>query len=175
MSNNVFSDVSQVAALLRSTPQVLRAQLIPLDDAALRWRISPEDWCIKEVIGHLVETDRDAFFGRIKTMMTSEHPTLGGMDIHGLVVDRKDSQRPVEELIDELAAQRHEIAEFVAGLTVEDLACPGYYPRLGNLTVADFVYEWPFHDASHIAQIQNNIKTQMLPHMGELMRKAVEG
>ena len=175
MYDSVFSDVTYVAAVLRSTPSVLRAQLLSLDDAALRWRATPEDWCIKEVIGHLIETDRDAFMGRIKTMIASEHPTLGGMDIHGLVAERHDSERAVSELIDELAFQRVEIADFVAGLTPEDLACAGHYPRMGDLTVADFVYEWPFHDASHIAQIQDVIKAQMLPHMGALMRKAVGG
>lgn len=175
MSTNAFTEITQVASVLRTTPDVLRAQLLPLDDAALRWRSAPDDWCIKEVIGHLIETDRDAFLGRIKAMLDEAYPTLGGMDIHGLVAERQDSRRAVADLLDDLADQRAEIANFVAQLTLADLTRSGNYPRLGDITVADFVYEWPFHDASHIAQIQDLIKAQMLPHMGDLMRAAVGG
>ena len=59
MSNSAFSDVNQVASLLRSTPSMLRTQLLLLNDEALSWRSAPDDWCIKEIIGHLIETDRD--------------------------------------------------------------------------------------------------------------------
>lgn len=175
MSTNAFADITQVAAVLRATPDVLRAQLLPLDDTILRWRSGPDDWCIKEVIGHLIETDMDAFLGRAKAMIEEKYPTLGGMDIHGLVAERNDSDRAAADLLDDLARQRAEIADFVALLTPANLARRGNYPRLGDMTVADFVYEWPFHDASHIAQIQDIIKAQTLPHMGDLMREAVGG
>ena len=175
MPINAFDNLEQVASILRSTPDLLRAQLLPLDPSVLRWRPAPKEWCANEVIGHLIETDLDAFMGRCKTMIDEDYPTLGGMDIHGLVASRKDSERNVADLLDVLAEQRIGIAEWVAQLTPADLARSGAYARLGELSVGDLVYEWPYHDANHIKQIQDLIQDQVLPHMGEGMRRAVTG
>jgi hypothetical protein len=175
MPINAFDDMEQVAAVLRSTPELLRAQLLPLDPSVLSWRPAPDEWCANEVIGHLIETDMDAFLGRCKTMIKEDYPTLGGMDIHGLVASRKDSERNVAGLLDVLAEQRIGICQWVAELTPNDLKRSGAYARLGELSVGDLVYEWPYHDANHIKQIQDLIQDQVLPHMGEGMRKAVAG
>ncbi len=175
MSINAFDDMNQVASVLRSTPDLLRAQLLPIAPSVLRWRPAAEEWCVNEVIGHLIETDMDAFLRRCRTMIEQDYPTLGGMDIHGLVASRKDSERNVADLLDVLAEQRIGICDWVAQLTPDDLARNGAYARLGELSVRDLVYEWPYHDANHIKQIQDLIQDQLLPQMGEGMRKAVAG
>ncbi|MCB0160206.1 MAG: DinB family protein [Caldilineaceae bacterium] len=173
MAHN-FTDLTQVAAALRSTPHVLRALLLPLDDAAHTWRPEADAWCAKEVIGHLIETDRSAFRDRIELMTGSPDPVLGGLDIHGLVTTRRDVARPVAALLDELAAQRGAMADLVTGLTPADLARTAPYPKHNKVfSVADFVYEWPFHDAAHIKQILDLLQRQYVPHMGPAMRAAV--
>ena len=77
MPINAFDNLEQVAAILRSTPDLLRAQLLPLDPSVLRWRPAPSEWCANEVIGHLIETDLDAFMGRCKTMIDEDYPDPG--------------------------------------------------------------------------------------------------
>ena len=171
---NSFADLTQVAAVLRATPQVLRGLLLPLDAAALTWRPDADSWCVKEVIGHLIETDRSAFRDRITLMISAPDPVLGGLDIHGLVATRRDATRPVAALLDELAAQRGEMADLVAGLTPAGLARTAPYPKHNKVfSVADFVYEWPFHDAAHTKQILDLLQRQYVPHMGPTMRAAV--
>lgn len=166
----------QVARMLAATPGMLRAQLAAVDDALLRWRPAPGEWCIKEVIGHLIETDRVAFMGRIRLMLAEERPTLGGMDVNGVAAARRDDAKPLADLLAELEETRRDVVSFVAGLTPEQMTRPGFYPRLeGDLTVADFVYEWPFHDAGHMSQIQDNLRAYLLPNMGDRMRRAVGG
>ncbi|MCB9161542.1 MAG: DinB family protein, partial [Caldilineaceae bacterium] len=99
---------------------------------------------------------------------------LGGLDIHGLVTTRRDVARSVAALLDELAAQRGAMADLVTGLTPADLARTAPYPKHNKVfSVADFVYEWPFHDAAHIKQILDLLQRQYVPHMGPAMRAAV--
>ena len=165
--------LDEVGALLEATPVMLRVQLDRLDDRVLCWRPAPGEWCIKEVIGHLIETDRIAFWGRIQHMLEEDYPTLGGMDVNAVAAARRDDEWPVNELLNELSALRAEIGPMVAGLGPDDLARTGRYPKFGDLSVQDLVYEWPFHDANHIKQIQNIIQAWTLPGMGEAMRAAV--
>lgn len=163
----------EIGNLLEATPALLRVQLGGLDNAILRWRPAAGEWCIKEVIGHLIETDRIAFMGRVRQMLDADYPTLGGMDVDGIAAARRDDERDLGELLDELTALRAEIGPFVAALSSEELARAGAYPRLESMSVQDLIYEWPFHDANHIKQIQDIIMAWSLPGMGEAMRNAV--
>jgi hypothetical protein len=144
-----------------------------LDDDLLAWRPAADEWCIKEIIGHLIETDRLAFRGRIELMLAHEHPALGGMDVHGVATARQDDGRPLGELLAELRAERALAAPLVAGLTRAELERTGAYAKLGELRVADLVYEWPFHDAAHLTQMQEIIRLRALPGMSAAMQAAV--
>ncbi len=165
--------LQEIGNLLEATPALLRVQLGGLDDAILRWRPDIGEWCIKEVIGHLIETDRIAFMGRVQQMLDADYPTLGGMDVNDIAAARHDDERDLGELLDELTTLRAEISPKVSALHASDLARAGAYPRLESMSVQDLVYEWPFHDANHIKQIQDIIMAWSLPGMGEAMRKAV--
>ena len=107
-------------------------------------------------------------------MIEEDQPELSGLDIHELVQSRGDAERPVGDLLDTLAAQRAEAAAVVASLTPAQLARTAPYPKHNKLfTVADFVYEWPFHDAAHTKQILDLLQDQMVPFMTPAMRSAV--
>ena len=163
----------EIASLLNAMPDVLNAQLAAVEDDLLAWRPAEDERCIKEIIGHLIETDRVAFRGRIDLVLAEPAPTLGGMDVYGVAAARRDDVRPLSVLIDELRRERALAAPLVAGLTSDDLERVGPYPRLGQLRVADLVYEWPFHDAAHLMQIQEIIRLLALPGMSEAMQRAV--
>ncbi len=165
--------MQEITNLLDAMPDVLNAQLSVLEDDLLAWRPTPDEWCIKEIIGHLIETDRVAFRGRIELLLAEPAPTLGGMDVNAVAVARRDHERPLSELIAELQTERALAVPLVADLTPEALERAGPYPRLGELRVADLVYEWPFHDAAHLMQIQEIIRLRALPGMSEAMRAAV--
>ncbi len=49
---------SEVAALLEAAMATLRAELGALPERVTAWHPAAGEWCAKEVVGHLVETDR---------------------------------------------------------------------------------------------------------------------
>ncbi len=164
--------LKQVAGILETTPQTLAVMLAPLDEAVLTARPAPNEWSIKEVIGHLVETDIHAFGGRIEWMLAEERPVLPAWDMKGAVAARRDNERALPSLLDELAAGRMQWLPLVRSLEEDSLSRPAVH-RVGELTIGDFLFEWPYHDFNHISQIAGNIRAVYLPLMGELMRRSL--
>ena len=50
-------DPRAVSALLQSAGAMIRAELSALPDAALVLHPAPGQWCVKEVLGHLIESE----------------------------------------------------------------------------------------------------------------------
>jgi len=61
MTNELTPD--QVAGYLESSCALIEAELKALgDDAA--WHQAPDEWCAREVVGHLIEAEKRGFAGR---------------------------------------------------------------------------------------------------------------
>ena len=170
MSKDYSLNLEQIAALLQATPQTLRNELNMLGNEALRWRPGPEEWCINECIGHMIETDKNGFAGRIQTILNEDQPQLIAWDIAGTVAQRQDCERDGFELIDELDAMRQENTQFITKLTPEQLARFGMHPNVGELQVVDLIFEWVYHDRNHVKQIMTNIQNYIWPDLGNAQR-----
>src|SRR5881398_1457461 len=64
----------EIAELLRAGPTLLRAALAALPPGAAGWHRSPAEWCANEVLGHLVQSEREDFAGRIRLMLDRDEP-----------------------------------------------------------------------------------------------------
>ena len=156
----------QLANLIQTTPRMLRALLEGLPAAAHSWRPEADEWCINEIIGHMIEADRNGFDGRIRTILAEDHPQLKAWQINETAAVRNDCQRNAFDLIDELAAMRSGSADLVTSLKPEQLGRVGIHPTIGELVVVDLLHEWGHHDANHTRQILNNIRAFLWPYMG---------
>jgi len=163
-------NLEQITALLQATPQTLRNELSMLDNDVLLWRATPEEWCINECIGHLIETDKNGFAGRIQQILSEDHPQLIAWDIAGTVAQRRDYERDGFELLDELEAKRQENTQIITQLTPDQLARSGIHPNVGELQVVDLIFEWVHHDRNHVKQIMTNIQNYIWPDLGNAQR-----
>lgn len=164
---------AEVAAQLAATPLILRRQLAWLDDELLRWRPEADAWCIKEIIGHLIEADRHAFAARIERMIEAEEPELPPVDIDEMAAARHDDERSLLDLLDELETQRAAYANMVRTLTAEQMARSGRHTKYGRFLVSDFVYEWAYHDGSHLIQLYELLRQHIWPQFSEAMQRAL--
>jgi hypothetical protein len=158
--------LQQLAKLIQATPKILRSQLEALPEAVHSWRPEPGEWCINEVIGHMIEADRNGFDGRIRTILAEGRPQLKAWQINETAAKRNDCQRNAFDLVDELAAMRTRSAELIMSLKPEQLSRAGIHPTIGELVVIDLLHEWGHHDANHTRQILNNIRAFLWPKMG---------
>ena len=160
----------QVAALLDSALTVITAEGSALSDAVLRWRPAPGEWCMKEVLGHLIESERRGFAGRIRIILAGDTPALQGWDQHAIAQARADHDRSWAELIAEFQSLRAASTALAGGLRDADLARAGLHPKVGHLTVKDLLHEWVHHDRNHIRQMMANVQAFAWPHMGNAQR-----
>jgi hypothetical protein len=159
-----------VADLLRAAATTIRAEMAALPAEALAWHPAPNEWCVKDVLGHVIESEKRGFAGRIRLILASDRPQLEGWDQDAVARARHDCAREWAELFDEFARLRDESVRLVAGLHPEDLARGGQHPRVGFLTVGDLLHEWVHHDRNHIRQMLANVQGLAWPHMGNAQR-----
>src|SRR5919108_3703361 len=93
----------EVAAALEAAMATLRAELGALPERVLAWHPAAGEWCVKEVLGHLVEAERRGFAGRIRILLVADHPTLEAWDQDEVPRARPDCARPPVSLLQELA------------------------------------------------------------------------
>jgi len=156
----------EIAQFLRATTLTLAAELAAAPSPVLAWHPAPGQWCIKDVIGHIIEAERRGFAGRIRIILAGADPRLEAWDQNEVARARRDCERDGGELLRELAALRQDSLGLVAGLRDADLARGGHHPKVGHLTIADLLNEWVHHDRNHVRQILANVQAYVWPHMG---------
>ena len=161
---------AEIAQFLRATLTSLASELAALPPAALAWHPAPGEWCVKEVLGHLIETEARGFAGRIRIILASREPQLEGWDQNAVAAARRDCEREVRALLGELATLRQDSVRLVEGLIEADVARGGLHPTVGHLTVVDLLNEWVHHDRNHVRQILANVQAYVWPHMGNAKR-----
>ncbi|MGI8609447.1 MAG: DinB family protein [Candidatus Dormibacteria bacterium] len=80
----------------------------PLTTDIGSWRPAEGDWCIKECIGHMIETEAHGFAGRIRRILAEPGLTERGWDQAQVQRDRQDHRRPLAALLDSFGEMRVE-------------------------------------------------------------------
>ncbi len=163
---------AEVAALLPATVAALRAELSALPERVLAWHPAPGEWCVKEVLGHLIEADHRGFAGRIRIILAADTPVLERWEPPDVARARGDCAKPAAALRAELTAMRQDSAALVRGLREADLDRAGRHLTVGLLRVRDLLQEWVHHDRNHLRQALANVQAYVWPAMGNSQKFA---
>ena len=90
--------LDQVAASLQATPSSLRIWLEAVPNEVSQWRPAPDEWCINEVIGHIIAADQNGFDGRIRTILAADGKALQGWAINETTQKRRDHEKQAHTL-----------------------------------------------------------------------------
>jgi hypothetical protein len=151
MGDDTKTQIDALAAF----PDTLKRQVQGLPDAALRFRPTPDDWSIVELVGHMIDVGA-LWPGRTRQMLATENPALAAVDPNW-VRQRDYQNKQISFLLITLAEQRAEYVEFLRMLRPSQLARTGIHPTLGRLTVAEGIRALVDHDQGHSRQIANNL------------------
>ncbi len=162
--------IAHAAALLRSMVQTLRSEMEAAGDDVLRWRPAPDEWCINEVVGHLIEAERRGFGGRIQRIIEEPGRTLITWDQPAVAKERGDCEKDGLDLLREFETLREESARMLEGLSPDQLELSGEHPMVGTLRARDVMHEWVHHDREHLKQILTNVQAYVWPHLGNCQR-----
>src|SRR5205807_990863 len=94
-------ELQEITMFLRTTPFVLRVLASALSDRATTSHPSPGKWCIREVVGHLIEEDKRDFVGRLRLMLDQDKPRLAVTDQEEVARRRHDCDKNLDDLLEE--------------------------------------------------------------------------
>jgi hypothetical protein len=164
-------DPHDVARTLRAMALTVEAEVLGLPPEVVRWHPAEGEWCMLEALGHLIETERRAFAGRIRQILSMRgQAELQSWDPAGVARARHDCERDPAELVAEFLDLREAGARLVEELRPEELARGGLHPSVGLLTVGDLLHEWVHHDRNHVRQMFANVQAYVWPAMGNAQK-----
>jgi len=167
-----------VARLLESTCALIDGEIKALSDEDARWHPAPpgdlagwgRPWCVNEVIGHMIESEKRGFFGRITRTLEQDRPHEEPWDQIAVARERKDCERMASSLFMEWMGIRHRSVEMVKTLSDGQLVRTCRHGKVGELSVRDLLHEWVHHDRNHTRQLLANVQLRVWPHMGNAQK-----
>ena len=151
----------EISATLDAVPGRVASMIAEVGDDELRRKPSEGEWCVKEIIGHMIETDR-LFSLRVKVMLEEQGiPVIPRPAPPWKLHEGKGYEElSATKLLERLQQARSESLVLVRGLT------PQQWIRQGTLSgattsVLDLGSWLANHDRGHMAQIRRLTETGM--------------
>ncbi len=145
---------AEILEILRAGPDTVTAAFAGLDEASLSTKPSPQEWCPKEIAGHMLETER-LFVRRVRAVLADQAMPILDTPIppwrlqEGLGYEELSAS----ELLGRLREARAATLTLVGGLRSEDWVRTGTI-RGTAITLLDLGTWLANHDRGHLAQLQ---------------------
>jgi hypothetical protein len=149
----MFSDLRPQIELLNGFPAVLWALVAGLNDAALRWRPSADDWAIIEILRHLYDEEREDFRPRLQRTLFDPTEAWDPIDPAGWAAGRKYLCADLDSTLDGFQRERTLSVGWLRSLVDVDLTIAHEHPTIGPLRAGDLLASWIAHDQLHLRQI----------------------
>jgi hypothetical protein len=86
---------------LRAAATAIRIEPTALPVSVAGWHVAYGEWCLKETLGHIIETEQRGFAGRIKVILDGDDPSVGEWDQKAVARERRDGDNDLATLLDE--------------------------------------------------------------------------
>lgn len=143
------ANADAIAALVRSAS---------LEQA--RWKPSPEEWSILEVICHLYDEEREDFRTRVDFTLHKPAENWPPIEPQSWVTARGYNQRDPNERLEAFLQERQQSLGWLRGLQNPNWDSRNTSPR-GSMTAGQVLGAWVAHDHLHIRQL-NHLHWQWL-------------
>lgn len=135
-------------------PRKLAAAVSGLPEKTLRYKPSPDKWCILEIVGHLADIEL-VYSYRLRQMLADKKPVIAPIDQDDWARNLSYVEAAPAELVAQYGLNRHHNIRLLRRIGVEDLEKSAYHPeKKTEVTVEDLVQRLATHDTNHIAQIE---------------------
>ena len=137
-----------------SSPKQIAAAVSGLPENVLRYKPSPEKWCILEVLGHLA--DAEIIYGyRLRQMLADTKPVIAPLDQDAWTRNLNYLQSPSSELMAFYGLARYHNLRLLRSLKPSDLSKSAFHPEMQkDMSVADLIERIAAHGAGHLQQIE---------------------
>jgi hypothetical protein len=134
------------------SPKEIAAAVIGLPDKVLRYKPSPDEWCILEILGHLADMEIVLAY-RMRQMLADEKPVIAPLDQDAWARNLGYTDTPVAELLAFYGIARHHNLRLLRHVT--DFQKSAYHPEMQReMTVAEIIQRIGVHGSNHLGQIE---------------------
>ena len=136
------------------SPKEIAAAVSGLSEKVLRYKPSPEKWCVLEILAHLA--DGEIIYGyRLRQMLADAKPVIAPLDQDAWARNLNYLDSPVSELVAFYGLGRHHNPRLLRSLKASDFSKSAFHPEMQrDVTVADLVERMGGHGAAHLQQIE---------------------
>jgi hypothetical protein len=136
------------------SPKEIAAAVLGLPEKVLRYKPSPEKWCVLEILGHLA--DIEIVYGyRLRQMLADTKPVIAPLDQDAWARNLGYTEAAPAELVAFYGIARHHNLRMLRRAKAADYSKSAYHPELQReVTVADIVERMGGHGAGHLQQIE---------------------
>ena len=159
--DRVPDGTTDVVAFLRKQGLALMDGFKKLDEAAGDQRYAPDKWSVKEVLGHMVDTER-VFVFRALWIARGEPNAQPGMDENVWAAHSNAGRRPLDQLWREHHVARSDHLRFLCSL---DAAAAARRGRANDteLTVAAIPWLIAGHERHHLDILRDRYGLALMP------------
>jgi len=136
------------------SPKEIAAAVSGLPEKVLRYKPSPDKWCVLEILGHLA--DVEIIYGyRLRQMLADSKPVIAPLDQDAWARNLNYLDSPPMELVAFYGLGRHHNLRLLRSLKASDFSKSAFHPEMQReITVADLVERMGGHGADHLRQIE---------------------
>jgi hypothetical protein len=144
------------------SPKQIAAAVSGLPDKTLRYKPSPDKWCIHEILAHLADAEI-IYAYRVRQMLADKKPVIAPIDQDDWARNLGYMETPPAELVALYGLNRHANVQLLRRLNLADLEKSAFHPELNrDVTVAEMVERMAGHGPNHQEQIER-LKKQAKP------------
>jgi DinB superfamily len=136
------------------SPKQIASAVSSLNDKTLRYKPSPEKWCILEILAHIADMEI-LYAYRLRQMLADKNPVIAPIDQNAWAKNLGYLESSPAELVALYGLNRHATLQLLRRLKPGDLEKSAQHPELKRpVTVAEYVGMMSGHGPNHLAQIE---------------------
>lgn len=148
MAMNLDKLISQLA----SQAEAIRNLVQGTAAEPARWKPTPDEWSILEVINHLYDEETEDFRAHLDHILHLPEQPWPRIDPGGWVSARQYNQREIGESLSNFLRARQESLAWLRSLGTPNWAATAEAP-FGQISAGEMMAAWVAHDLLHLRQL----------------------
>jgi len=148
------TELKKYLGAAEKSPKEIAAAVSGLSDKVLRYKPSPEKWCILEILGHLADIEI-VYAYRLRQMLADVNPVIAPMDQDAWARHLGYMKESSPELVAAYGLSRHRTVQLLRRIQPGDLQKSAFHPEIkAAVTIAEMIERMAGHGSNHLAQIE---------------------
>lgn len=150
----------QSLAMVRATPDRLKAALAGVPKRLLVWRPAPGKWSIHEIVCHMRDVERLGYLHRYTEILSKDNPTFPDVDGDALALERQYRRLNLRDVLRDWRAARKECLAVLKKVKGGQWTRIGTHETAGPMSLETVLQRQALgNDEAHLVQIEH-IKTR---------------